>query len=407
MTVGLGNGPDITAILSTDEACESGNGSITFSFTDNPNQTAIAFSIDGGVTWPTAYNVSDNSGSFTISNLSSDTYDLQARWGNGECLIDLADETIASQVDCSDAACAISPLCCSADAGTIATSEPTYCLGTAVCGIPSGDANIPNDYETTYFLVNISGNILQANDNAPCFTPFTTGNYSIHTLVGELSNPADSNFINLDILLASSEVTLQTIDTLLIQGGGAICGSLDLVGASFTVINDQGCNSSNAMDDIAQTLTNVAVTGNVLTNDSDNEGDSQSTTLSISPSNGTVVLNIAGTYTYTPNADFIGEDKFVYEVCDDVTPQACDYGTVFVEVLPALSSGNDAPIAHPDFSVTFEDAPISGILTLNDDDVDGDPLIVTTASHSPTIEWDCRSFFKWSLYLFAQYWICR
>ncbi|WP_159105994.1 Ig-like domain-containing protein [Leeuwenhoekiella sp. MAR_2009_132] len=31
------------------------------------------------------------------------------------------------------------------------------------------------------------------------------------------------------------------------------------------------------------------------------------------PTNGTLVFNPDGSYTYTPNADFIGEDTFAYQ----------------------------------------------------------------------------------------------
>ena len=86
--------PDITNITHTDETCDSDNGTITFSFTDDPANSSIEFSIDGGGSWPGAYNVNDNAGSFTISSLAPGTYDLWVRWGNNKCEIDLSDVTI-------------------------------------------------------------------------------------------------------------------------------------------------------------------------------------------------------------------------------------------------------------------------------------------------------------------------
>ena len=85
---------NVTNIAHTDETCDSDNGSITLTFTDEVSYTTIEFSIDGANTWPSAYNVNDNSGSLTISNLSPATYDLYVRWGNNDCPIDLADVTI-------------------------------------------------------------------------------------------------------------------------------------------------------------------------------------------------------------------------------------------------------------------------------------------------------------------------
>ncbi len=88
-------GPDIPSALvsKTDESAQGANdGSITFSFSDNADRTNIEFSIDGGVTYP--YNVADNSGSTTVSNLSPGTYQVYTRWGNNECPQNLGEVTI-------------------------------------------------------------------------------------------------------------------------------------------------------------------------------------------------------------------------------------------------------------------------------------------------------------------------
>ncbi|GAA4278077.1 hypothetical protein GCM10022259_28020 [Aquimarina mytili] len=79
-------GDDIPSatVNKTDETTQGANdGSITFNFSDTPGRTNIEFSIDGGATYP--YNVQDNSGSTTISNISPGTYELYTRWGNNEC----------------------------------------------------------------------------------------------------------------------------------------------------------------------------------------------------------------------------------------------------------------------------------------------------------------------------------
>ncbi len=43
-------------------------------------------------------------------------------------------------------------------------------------------------------------------------------------------------------------------------------------------------------------------------------------------------MNADGTFTYTADTDYVGSDSFVYEVCDDGEPQACDQATVFLTV---------------------------------------------------------------------------
>lgn len=78
--------PDVV-VTSQNAGCLGNDGSITFTFQDNPNRTNIEFSLDGGVTYP--LKVSDNSGSASFENLTAGTYDLYVRWGNNECAIDL------------------------------------------------------------------------------------------------------------------------------------------------------------------------------------------------------------------------------------------------------------------------------------------------------------------------------
>jgi uncharacterized repeat protein (TIGR01451 family) len=91
-------------------------------------------------------------------------------------------------------------------------------------------------------------------------------------------------------------------------------------------------------------------------------------------SDGTVILNPDGSFTYTPDPDFFGTDTFVYEVCD--TNGVCDRATVTITV----NSVNDDPAAVDDTGSTTEDVPVLVTVLANDSDVDGDPLTVTSAT---------------------------
>lgn len=141
-----------------------------------------------------------------------------------------------------------------------------------------------------------------------------------------------------------------------------------------------------ANNDYNNTLVDVPVSGNVLTNDIDLNGDNLivNTTPVSNPSNGSVVLNSNGTFTYTPNPGFEGEDQFIYTVCDDGVPSLCDQATVYIEVIP-ITSGNEPPIANADVAQTYVDVPVSGNVLVNDDDPDGDNIILnTTPVTNPT-----------------------
>ncbi|WP_299126398.1 Ig-like domain-containing protein, partial [uncultured Winogradskyella sp.] len=138
-----------------------------------------------------------------------------------------------------------------------------------------------------------------------------------------------------------------------------------------------------AIADINNTFVDQPVSGNVLTNDEDFEGDNQTVVSNTNPTNGTVTVNPNGSYTYTPNPGFIGEDSFEYTICDDGNPQACDTATVYIEVLPEGGPENEAPIANADTATTAEGTPIDIVVLANDFDPDADPITIT-ATTNPT-----------------------
>ncbi len=84
---------------------------------------------------------------------------------------------------------------------------------------------------------------------------------------------------------------------------------------TVTAVND----APVANNDAASTAVNTPVTINVVANDSGgaaNEGQTLTVTGVTQGSNGTVVNNNNGTVTYTPNANFTGEDTFTYTITD-------------------------------------------------------------------------------------------
>ena len=109
-------------------------------------------------------------------------------------------------------------------------------------------------------------------------------------------------------------------------------------------------NTTNANDDEVFGDKGSPIISNVLPNDTDLEGDDQSTGVSLvtGPTNGTVVLNPDGSYTYTPtNPNFVGNDEFTYSVCDDGTPVACDTATVYITILDVNKDYGDA-VGYPE-----------------------------------------------------------
>lgn len=99
--------------------------------------------------------------------------------------------------------------------------------------------------------------------------------------------------------------------------------------------------------------------------------------------NGTTMLNENGTpndptddfLTYTPNANFFGQDSIFYAICD--ANGDCDTAMVVITV----NAINDGPIAVDDNYPINEDAPLSGDVTDNDTDVDGPMVLITLVTN--------------------------
>src|SRR5204863_361540 len=161
------------------------------------------------------------------------------------------------------------------------------------------------------------------------------------------------------------------------QGGTAV-GTVSII---VNAIND----APIAVNDEVTTDEDMPVSGNVLANDSDADGDSLTAALQDGPTSGTVEMNPDGSFTYTPNADFNGSDSFTY-VADDGQG-----GTAIGTVSITVNAINDAPIAGDDQFFTQEEMPVSGNLLLNDSDADGDSLIAEVADGptSGNVELSC------------------
>ncbi len=124
----------------------------------------------------------------------------------------------------------------------------------------------------------------------------------------------------------------------------------------------------------------VAAAAGVLANDSDPDGDSLTAVLLTGPLNGSLVLNVDGSFTYAPNADFNGADSFTYEVSDG------NGGTDAATVNLNVNGVNDDPEAKDDNGLT---TPFGTELTIdpvtllaNDTDVDGDTLSLTAVGNA-------------------------
>ena len=127
--------------------------------------------------------------------------------------------------------------------------------------------------------------------------------------------------------------------------------------------------SNDAYSTNDDTQLNIAAPG-VLANDSDVDGDSLTAVLDTTTSNGTLTLNTAGSFSYTPDPDFNGIDTFTYTGSDG------SGGTATATVTVTVTAVNDPPVAHDDSEATKEDTSVIISVLSNDSDPDGDGLVV-------------------------------
>ena len=115
----------------------------------------------------------------------------------------------------------------------------------------------------------------------------------------------------------------------------------------------------------------------VLSNDSDVDSPSITAELSVGPAHGDLVFMSDGSFTYTPEANFFGQDDFTYTATDGL---ASSGETTVVIVVAGV---NDPPAALADAYTTAEDTELlvgaPGVMA-NDSDVDGDTLTVRVAT---------------------------
>ena len=138
-----------------------------------------------------------------------------------------------------------------------------------------------------------------------------------------------------------------------------------------------------AVDDDYATHKNTGITGNVTDNDGDADGDPLTAALATGPAYGTLTLNSDGSFSYSPNTDFVGTDTFTYTVDDGhggtggatVTITVADTpppvgvddsysipaGTLYVPAAGVLANDTN-PNGGP-LTAIFDSGPMHGTLT--------------------------------------------
>jgi len=159
-------------------------------------------------------------------------------------------------------------------------------------------------------------------------------------------------------------------------------GSASTTGSVAINVTEVANTAPEATDDAVNTNEDSPLVINVadlLSNDTDAQGDSLAITSVDNAANGSVILDaVAGTITFTPDANYHGPASFDYTLTDG---ELSDTGTVNVTVAAA----NDQPVASDDTGSTAEDTAVlisMSELLRNDTDLDGDTLSITGVTNA-------------------------
>lgn len=143
-----------------------------------------------------------------------------------------------------------------------------------------------------------------------------------------------------------------------------------------TIMSATGANSPpTAFDDSYQTIAGTTVlTGNVLDNDTDPDGNALSVSGFNQSANGLVINNANGTFNFTPSAGFTGFAIFDYQVSDG--RGGTDIGQVVIQVAEAPSGGGGggsgtAPTAEAGANQTVDESTPVSLSGAGSSDTDG------------------------------------
>ncbi|HIB48713.1 MAG TPA: tandem-95 repeat protein [Flavobacteriaceae bacterium] len=313
------NLPVSGSVATNDINTDGPAGTEVFTLVTGPTNGALTFNPDGTYTYEPATDF-----------VGEDTFEYQVCDGGNPIACDTATVYIEVQ-----------PLGSPDNEPPVANAD----TNSTQVGIPVDGNVLPNDFDPDGDMITVTAN-----------TPPSNGSVSINP-DGTYTYTPDPGFEGEDTFTY----------TICDDGTPSLC---DTATVTIQVLGSPD-NITTAVDDAYYGFPDADITGNVLDNDTDPEGDDQTVDVAVSPSNGptngTVALNADGSFTYTPNAGFVGTDSFVYEIFDDNADVARDVATVYISI---ADPGNEI-LAVDDINDTFVNLPVSGSVATNDENFDG------------------------------------
>ena len=294
------------------------------------------------------------------------------------------------------------------------TATTTYfaaCVG-QTCQGPAASVRVsvqrcglPDAKTVTVPCVGCEVTVCATGDDLPATGPVS---YSTCGISGTATSQGSASINASGCLVWTAATTQsQSVTTCIIKCVGNICDTTFVT--ILPPVIQPIPNVTYADNDINQTPKATPVSGNLLTNDADPEGDGATVTQLVVdsdgdgvvddivpvgtptvvagkdqdgntvPNAGTLVVGPTGSYTFTPGPTFTGSVPAQYTKTDDNTSPASATATLTIEVRDNTPAPvNDPPIANDDTNTTPQGQPVSSnVITPNDSDPDGDPLTLT------------------------------
>ncbi|WP_417789339.1 cadherin-like domain-containing protein, partial [Terasakiella pusilla] len=392
---------DDGTVTYTPDANYNGTDSFTYTVTDNDGETQTAtvnLSVDPENDKPVAVDdifsgQEDQAITFTVNDLLGNDSDvdndsLSIAQINGVNLdnipeegIDLGNGTLT--FDAENGTFTFTP-----DQDWSGSENLTYIVTDGEGGV--AQANIALNVDGVADTPNLAVSIVESDEagtfdvNVSAAITDIDNSESLTITIADFPEGAEFNLGNVvDGVLVISGDDLDRLDELTMTVDGEVSDFNLTVTATATEPNGDEASTTLtaspdfdplAQDDDLSGLEDQPITfsaADLLSNDSDLDGDSLQIVGFDQPEHGEIVDNGDGTYTFTPDANWNGETDFTYTISDG--NGGTDSATVTIDV----TGVNDGPVAQNDEASTQEDKSVKIDLLDNDSDLDGDTLTIT------------------------------
>jgi large repetitive protein len=214
--------------------------------------------------------------------------------------------------------------------------------------------------------IDASINDFDVDQDALSFTFFDAQNGSVNRLnSGVLTYTPAINFVGTDSLMYT------------------VCdnASPSLCDTAYVFVNVIGIPNTPpvAVKDVFTIPENTTLNESIALNDWDPENNAMAFDWVIKPGRGAIVMNADGSYSYTPEKDFVGVDSFTYVVCDNGLPSMCDTNICVINIIntPKPSIGISMYVDEPVPTTTESYRLTYNITIKNYGDIDLNRLRIT------------------------------